>query len=486
MKAVVEPLEDNKVKLSIQVEEQEFEKDIDAAYRKIAREVRIPGFRPGKAPRRILEARLGKETGRAEALRDALPGYYSKAVRDHEVDVVAPPEIDITAGQESGPVEFDAVVEVRPQLHLAGYGGLRVVVPSPVVTEEDIDAQVDRLRGNFGELTPVNRPAIDGDFLTIDLHGSRRGEPVAGLTTDDFVYEVGSGTVLTELDEQLRGAKVGDILAFDADIPGEDPVNLRVLVKDVKEKKLPEVTDEWASEASEFDTVAELRADIEKRMSLVKRVQSTLALRNAAVDALVELVDVDPPASLIDAELERRVQDLNQRLESQGASISEYLQASGQSPEEFVASLREGAVPAVKADLALRAVAEGENLEPTEQDIDDDIERLAASYKMKSKDLRRSLERADQMPAVRSDWKKSKALEWLLEHVEIVDADGQPIDRALLEPDLTTPDTDSPDTDSPAAEATAADTTGTDGPEIASSEADSPESDSQDPETGEP
>ena len=466
MKAVVEPLEGNKVKLTVQVDEQEFEKDIDAAFRKIAREVRIPGFRPGKAPRRILEARLGKETGRAEALREALPGYYSRAVRDNEVDVVAAPEIDITAGEESGPVAFDAVVEVRPQLHLAGYGGLRVVVPSPVVTEEDIDAQVDRLRGNFGELTPVNRPAIDGDFLTIDLHGARNGEPVAGLTTEDFLYEVGSGTVLTELDEQLRGAKVGDILAFDAVIPGEDPANLRVLVKEAQEKKLPEVTDEWASEASEFDTVAELRADIEKRMGLVKRVQSTLALRNAAVDALVELVDVDPPDSLINSELERRVQDLNQRLEAQGATINEYLQASGQSPEQFVASLREGSVPAVKADLALRAVAEGENLEPTDQDIDEEIERLAASYKMKSNDLRRSLERADQMPAVRSDWKKSKALEWLLEHVEIVDADGQPIDRALLEPDLTTSDADSSGTDSP--------------------ETDSSEPDSQDLETGEP
>jgi trigger factor len=466
MKAVVEPLEDNKVKLTIQVDEQEFEKDIDAAFRKIAREVRIPGFRPGKAPRRILEARLGKETGRAEALRDALPGYYSRAVRDHDVDVVAAPEIDITAGQEAGPVEFDAVVEVRPQLHLAGYGGLRVVVPSPVVTDEDIDGQVDRLRGNFGELVEINRPAIDGDFLTIDLHGSRHGEPVAGLTTDDFLYEVGSGTVLSELDEQLRGAKIGDILAFDAEIPGEDPANLRVLVKEAKEKKLPDVIDEWASEASEFDTVEELRADIAKRMGLVKRVQSTLALRNATVDALVELVDIDPPASLIDTEVERRVRDLGQRLEAQGATITEYLEASGQAPEEFVASLREGSVPAVKADLALRAVAEAEHLEPTDQDIDEEIDRLAASYKMKTNELRRSLERADQMPAVRSDWKKSKALDWLVDNVEIVDSDGQPIDRALLEPDSIPSDTHSPDPDSP--------------------DLDSSETDSQETETEEP
>jgi trigger factor len=444
MKAVVEPLEGNKVKLSIEVPEQEFEKAVDAAYRKIAREVRIPGFRPGKAPRRILEARLGKESGRSEALRDALPDYYSQALRDHDVDAIAPPEIDITAGQESGPLAFDAVVEVRPQLHLAGYSGLRVEVPDPRVTEEEIDAQVDRLRGNFGELTTVGRPARSGDHLTIDIKGSRDGQDVAGLTTDDFLYELGSGTVLPELDVKLHGARPGDILAFDADLP-DGSVALKVLVKEVKEKVLPEVTDDWASEASEFDTVAELRADIEKRLSLVKRVQAGMALRNGAVEALVELVDADPPAALIDAELQRRVHDLEHRLEAQRATIEQYLEATGQTPEQLVSSLREGAVAAVKADLALRAVAEAEQFEPTDADIEAEIDRLAQSYKVKPAELRRNLERADQMPAVRSDWKKSKALEWLVEHIEVVDPDGQPIDRALLKPDIDTQESEDPE-----------------------------------------
>jgi trigger factor len=434
MKAVVEPLEGNKVKLTVQVDEQEFEKAIDAAFRRIAREVRIPGFRPGKAPRRILEARLGKESGRAEALRDALPDYYSEALRQHEVDAIAAPEIDITEGQESGAVSFDAVVEVRPQLQLAGYGGLRVEIPNPVVSDEEIDAQVDRLRGNFGELTPVDRPARDGDHLTIDLKGSRDGQDVPGMSTDDFLYELGSGTVLPELDVQLSGARPGDILAFDAELP-DGKVAFKVLVKEVKEKVLPEVTDEWASEASEFDTVAELRDDIANRMGLIKRLQSSMALRNGAIEALVELVDTDPPAPLVDAEVERRVHDLEHRLQAQQASVSQYLEATGQTPEQVVEGMREGASEAVKADLALRAVAEGEQLDPTDADIDTEIERLAESNQMKPAELRRNLERADQMPAVRSDWKKSKALEWLVEHVEVVDADGQPIDRALLEPD---------------------------------------------------
>ena len=434
MKAVVEPLEGNKVKLSIEVEEDEFEKAIDAAFRKIAREVRVPGFRPGKAPRRILEARFGKEAGRAEALRDSLPGYYSQALRDHDVDAIAPPEIDITAGEESGSVAFDAVVEVRPQLKLAGYQGLRVEIPSPAVTDEEIDAQVDRLRSNFGELKSVDRPARDGDHLTIDLKGSRDGEEVTGLTTDDFLYELGSGTVLPELDDQLQGAKVGDILSFEADLPG-GKVEFKVLVKEVKEKVLPEVTDEWASEASEFDTVDELRADITKRIGLVKKVQSTIALRNATIDALVELVDVDAPTPLVDEEVQRRVHDLEHRLQAQNASVAEYLEATGQTPEQVVESMREGAAAAVKADLALRAVAEAEQIEPTDEDLDTEIARLAESYRVKPAELRRNLDRADQMPAVRSDWKKTRALEWLLERVEIVDQEGHPIDRALLEPE---------------------------------------------------
>jgi trigger factor len=433
MKAVVEPLEGNKVKLSVQVEEAEFEKAIDAAFRKIAREVRIPGFRPGKAPRRILEARLGKESGRTEALRDALPDYYSRAIRENEVDAIAPPEIDITAGEKEGPVAFDAVVEVRPRLHLAGYQGLRVEVPSPEVTEEEINAQIDRLRANFGELLTVGRPARDGDHLTIDLRGTRNGEEVSGLTTDDFLYELGSKSVLPELDEQLLGSKVEDIFEFDADLP-DGSVHFKVLVKDVKEKILPEVTDEWASESSEFDTVEELRADITKRIGLVKKVQSTLSLRNAAVDALVELVDLDAPAPLVDAEVQRRVHDLEHRLQAQNVGVAEYLQATGQTPEQVVDSMREGAAQGVKADLALRAIADQEEIEPTDGDIEAEIERLASAYGMKPAELRRNLDRAEQMPAVRSDWKKSKALEWLLERVEIVDPEGRPIDRALLEP----------------------------------------------------
>lgn len=434
MKTTVEPLEGNKVKLSIEVDEHEFERSIDAAFRKIAREVRIPGFRPGKAPRRVIEARFGAGAGRAEALRDALPDYYAQAVRDNDVDVIAPPEIDITAGEDTGPVVFDAVVEIRPQLNLVGYQGLRVTVPKPEVSDADVDAQVDRLRGNFGELVRVDRPARDGDNLTVDLGASRDGEPVAGLSSDDFLYELGSGTVLPELDTQLQGAKTGDIVAFDAELP-DGTVSLRVLVKDVQEKVLPEPTDEWASEASEFDTLDELRADLRQRLESVRKVEAMYAWRNGTVEALIELVEAEPPEPLVQAELERRAHDFAHRLESQGVSIVQYLQATGQDEGQVVAGLRAEAVPSVKADLALRAVAEAEGLEPTDEEVEAEIGRLAAAYGQRPDQLRANLERAGQMPAVRSDLKKSKALEWLGEHVELVDPDGQPVDRTLLAPE---------------------------------------------------
>jgi len=433
MKTSVEPLEGNKVKLSVEVEEQEFESRVDATMRRIAREVRIPGFRPGKAPRRLLEARMGKASVRQETMRDALPELYAQAVRENEIDAIAAPEIDITSGEEGGPIQFDAVVEVRPLLQLAGYQGLRVTVPRPGVTGDELSRQIDRLRQPFGELRAVTRPAQDGDHATIDIAGTKDGEAVDSLTATDFLYEVGSGGILPEVDDNLRGANNGETLTFDA-AAGEDKLSFTVTVKEIKEMVLPEVNDEWASEASEFATVAELEDDLRTRMSEVKKMQANIALRDEVVKALVELVDDDAPEALVKAEVERRVHDLAHRLERQGATLGDYLQAIGQQEQQLLDELRAGATESVKADLALRAVATGEGIEATEEDVDEEIVKLAAQLNTDAATVRRQLERSDQMPAVRSDIRKAKALGWLVDHVEIVDDEGKPIDRADLEP----------------------------------------------------
>ena len=452
MKATVETLEGNKVKVSVEVDETEFESAVDDAFRRIAREVRIPGFRPGKAPRRVLEAQLGTGFAREEALRHALPEYYAQAVRENDVDVIAPPEIDITGGEEDGPVVFDAVVEIRPEIAIRGHDDLTVTIPSPLVSDEEVDAQVERLRQNFAELATVDRAAQDGDNVTIDIAGWEDDEPVSGLTADDYLYEVGAGAVVAEIDDQLRGAKVGDILEFDAEHPDPDSeasLRIRILVKEIKEKVLPEVDDEWANEASEFETVEALREDLRKRSAMTRVIMAQMGLRNGAAQAAGDLVDADDvPEAMVSAEMEHRLQDLAMRLEAQGMDFDSYMAASGQDQEGMVAELRDAAVMATKADLALRGIAEAEGLDATGGDLDEELEKLAERVEQSSAEVRLALEEGDQIPAVRSDLRKRKALDWLVEHVQIVDEDGTPVDRA----DLEAPEVEEPEDDQSEAE----------------------------------
>jgi trigger factor len=441
VKAIVEPLEGNKVKLSIEVEETEFDKAIDAAFRKIAREVRIPGFRPGKAPRKVLERRFGHEVGREQALQDSLPEYYSRALREQDVDAIAPPDIDITAGQDGGPLTFDAIVEVRPEVEVAGYEGLRVTLDRPEVTDEEVQDQIDRMRQVQATLVEVDRPAQDDDVLTIDITGSLDGEVQDGLTATDYSYTVGSGSITPEVDEQLRGSTPGDILAFDATHPDQSEarqLQFRVLVKQVNRRELPEADDAWASENSEFDTIDELRESIRERMLAVRRAQAQGQLREKAGEALSRLVTEDPPETLVRHEVEHRKQDVAMRLQAQGIDVA----SEGGLPDEMTQRLEEAADKVVRVDLALRAVADAEDLDCTDDELGSEIASIAEQVGQKPRRVFEDLERGGQLSAVRSDVKKRKALDWLLERVEIVDPEGQPIDRAELEgADLESDDT---------------------------------------------
>ena len=449
VKTTVSPLEGNKVRLSVEVDEDEFDKAVAAAYKKIAREVRIPGFRPGKAPRKVLERRLGGDVGRQQALQDALPEYYARALDQNEVDPIDSPEIEITAGQEEGDVSFDAVVEVRPEVQVPGYGGLRVEIDRPEPDEAEVDAQIDRLRQVDGKLEDVERPAQDDDVVTIDITGYLDGEVQDGLTAEDYSYMVGSGQVTPEVDTELQGKKAGDILEFDATHPDEDEerqLRFRVLVKQVRTRVLPEVTDEWAAENSEFETVEELRDSIRQRSLLVRKAQAQAQLREKTGEALAKLVDEEIPKSLVDHEVQHRAQDFAMRLQAQGMGLDQWLQMTGSSPEQFTGELRDTAESAVRVDLALRAVADAEGIEATDEDVDLEIEQVAERVNETPARVRAEFERGGQLTAVRSDIRKRKALDWLLERVEIVDDAGQPIDRADLE---LTPagDSDAPEGD---------------------------------------
>lgn len=437
MKSTVSTLDDNRVKLTVEVDESEFDDALDVTFRKIAQEVRIPGFRPGKAPRKILEARIGPEIARGEALRDAIPDYYGAALREHLVDAIAPPEIDITDGEEHGAVVFDAVVEVRPSIEIDGYDGLQVELPSPVASDDDIDAQIDRVREQYADLEEVDRPAIDGDHVLMDIAGSQDGEEIGGLTAQDYSYEVGIEALVVELDENLRGSKPGDILEFGADHPSEDDVTLdfRVLVKAVRQKVLPELTDEWVAENTEFESAEAMRSDSAERLNAIKSSQARSAVRDRVAAALRDLADVDPPEPMVQAMMEDQLQNLAMSLQAQGMQIEQWLAMTGTTQEQFRDQLQDGARSGAIVDLALRAVAAAEDLAPTDDEVTDELEHTASHLELGVDEVRQRLTDADGLMGIRAELTKRKALDWLLERAELVDEDsGEAIDRSLLDP----------------------------------------------------
>ena len=437
MESTLAPDGDGKVRISIRLDGQEMARAEDAAYRRIARQVRLPGFRPGKAPRKVLEARLGTGYIRAEAMQDALPDYYQQAVVHHDVDVIAPPEIDITAGQDDGPVSFDAVVEVRPSVSADGYDALAVEVPSPVPTDEEISGRIDALRAQFSELETVSRPAIDTDHVTIDVFGSHDGVEVEGLTVTDYTYEVGSGAVVPEIDENLRSARAGDILEFNAAHPDPETDGLlrfRILVKEVQARILPDLDDDLVQSASEFETVEDFRDDVTERLTEAKRAQVRMMLRERVSEAVADLVVAELPEALVDSETDRRLGDLQQVLQGQNGDLDGYLAATGQSIEELRGQLREAAEQSVRLDLGLRAVADAESLEVDDADLQADAERTAERMDLDPGEVRGRLDRSGGWSALRAERRKAMALDWLMENATAIDPDGAAVDPALLAP----------------------------------------------------
>ena len=400
--------------------------------------MRIPGFRPGKAPRQLLEARLGTDIAREQALQDALPQYYVDAVTEHDVDVIAPPEIEITAGQEDGDVEFDAVVEVRPQVQPARLRrAARSSCRSRRSATSDVDQQVDALRDRFADLADSDFPLIDEAYATIDISGDdrrrsgrrphrdrllvprrfRHGRRPSSTTSCAARSPARSSSSPRRLPERF-----GEHAGNDGDVP-------RVIVKEAKQKVLPELTDEWASEASEFDTVDELRADVRKRLEMMQKLQAQMAVRDKVLEAAADLRSG------------RRARRRSSTAKRAGASkisrtgfhirarrSSSTCRRPGQEPQAFIDEIRVGAGQAVLADLALRAVVAQEEIAATDDELDAEIARLAERAEQKPEKVRRELERSGALETVRSDVARGKALEFLVEHANVVDEDGNAID----------------------------------------------------------
>ena len=446
VRSSVKTLEDNRVKLTVELDEAEFEPEIEAAFKRIAREVRIPGFRPGRVPRRLLEARLGPQTGRVEALRASLPDYYARAVVEHDVDAIDAPSIEIVEGSESGPVCFDAVVEVRPMVAVSGYDSLRVQIPSPIVDPSEIDAEFDHFRQQFAELSGVSRAGQDGDHLRIDISCTLGGEAVDGLTASDYDYRLGAGAVVAEIDQNLRGASAGDILEFDAAHPDPDedlPLRFRVLVKEILQTVLPELTDDFVATNSEYERVEDFRAAVHAAHSGTSTMRAAAARHEGIVDAIAALVIDDVPEGMVEGEAASHLESLVGDLSRQGYELDDYLATIGQSSEELTAGIRSRALRSVKLDLALRAVAAAEGLEADDDAVEAELRRALLVSSGNGDEENATAEAArflqqlassGRLSTMRSEMSKRAALEWITERVELVDHSGAVVDPELLNP----------------------------------------------------
>ena len=427
MQTTVEATDTHVVKLTVEVEAERVGKDLAAAYRKVAREVRIPGFRKGKVPRQVIDAQIGREAVLGEFVEDAVPEYYREALRENELAPIAEPDIDLEQVEEGKPLVFSATVEVRPRLHLEerDYKGLKVQRPSVEVTDAEVEELLDSLRERFAELETAQRPAITGDYVVIDLRATLHDEEVVEATRPDFLYEVGAGEFTGKLDEQLEGKRAGDIVTFNAELDarfGErsgQEVSFQVLVKEVKGKRLPEADDDFAKTASEFDTLDELKDALREQIGKNKERSADAAVRDAVLDALVEATEVDIPERLIEQETEHRVIHASERAQQMGLTLDQLLGLQGWDEERFRADARAHAERAITADLALEAVARAEDLQVTAEELAQEIGQLAQALGREPKEVAKSLERSGQVVSLAGDIIRSKALDVLVEHADV-------------------------------------------------------------------
>jgi trigger factor len=425
VRSTLETVEPTKVRINVVVEPDELGPAIDRTARRLSREVRVPGFRKGKVPRQVIEARIGRDALLAEAIeQEAVPEFYAKAIEELGVRPLSRAQVEPPDYTDGEPLSFSATIEVMPDLDLPPYRGIEVERPSLEVTDEHVDAQLERLRERFAQLEVIGRPLAKGDFAQIDLRATHHTEEIPELTRTDFLYEVGSGTAVPELDTELEGKRKGDILKFNATLPeeageglGGREVTFQVLVKEAKAKVLPKLDDDFAQEASEFDTLEELRADLRQRLEEAAEAQRASELETRVLQAYLDQAEVPVPESMVHDELHYRANRFAQQLTMMGTNLDQYLQALGQTADDVEADLRAQSERAVRAQLVLEAIAQAEGFEATDEEIEAELRRQAQRVGRDPEEVRRAL--ADgRIGVIAGDILRSKALAYMVEHAE--------------------------------------------------------------------
>jgi len=444
MRATTSPLDNNKVKLVVEIDETEMGVALDAAAATLAQQVNVKGFRKGKVPKQVLVANIGGPAVlRSEAIRESLPDFYARAISETMIDPIGQPEVNITAGEDEGILVFEADVEVRPTVEIAGYQGLRVTIPSPVVSDDELEGQINRFRETDAVLEDVDRPIVGGDLVNMDIRAQRPASEGEPLEMSDFMYTVGSGSIAPEVDDLILGLRAGEELVVTANAGDGQNIVYTMQLKQVKERILPELTDEWVEENTDWPTVEEMRDAVLTQMGKMKVVEAQMSQRDATLVALGELVADDlVPEVLVDAEANDRMHDLGHRLAQQKMDLQQFLQATGQTPDQLLSAVRADAHRAVKIDLALRALVSAEGLEPSDEEVEAELLKTAEAMSVAPETLRDNLYQTGRVVSFRAEVAKMKATNWLNDNVVFVDHLGLVIDKSLLTQDQSVEDDD--------------------------------------------
>ncbi|QTF71738.1 trigger factor [Arthrobacter woluwensis] len=422
MKSAVENLSPTRVKLNVEVPFEELKPSIDEAYKTIASQIQVPGFRKGKVPSKLVDQRVGRGYVLETAINDGLNGWYQQAVAETEIRPLSRPEVEITEVPDpsatDGELKFQVEVDVRPEVELPDYAGLKVEVAAAEASEADVDKALEDLRSRFGTLVAADRPAADDDFITIDIAASIDGEEVDSAS--GLSYQVGSGTMLEGLDEAVTGLSVDEDAVFDTTLVGGEhagaKAQVKVVLKSVKVRELPKADDDFAQLASEFDTIAELREDLAKQAAEGKLMEQGVEARDKVLDKLVELISVPVPESVIEEQIEQHFSPENNHA------------GEDHDTEEHRAEVKANSERAFQNEIILDAIADKEEVGVSQNELIDYLVTTASQYGMEPNQFAQILDQAGQVPLMVAEVRRRKALAVVLGQAEVVDSEGKAVD----------------------------------------------------------
>ncbi|MGV0748451.1 trigger factor [Mycolicibacter heraklionensis] len=434
MKSTVEQLTPTRVRINVEVPFTELQPDFERTYKQLAQQVRVPGFRPGKAPAKLIEARFGRAAVLQQVVNEALPSRYSEAVTSSDLKPLGQPDIEVTKLDDGENITFTAEVDVRPEISLPDLEQLKITVDPIEVNEDEVDAELDSLRARFGTLTGVERPAAKGDFVSIDLDATIDGEPVEGAATEGLSHEVGSGQLIEGLDDAIVGLSAGESKSFTTKLAagpqaGKD-AEVTVTVQSVKERELPEADDEFAQLASEYDTIGELRENLTEQVSRTKRIQQAEKVREATLETLVEQVEMPLPEAVVQAHIDNALHNALHGLDHDENKFAESLAEKGSSRAEFDAETRSEAEKSVKTQLLLDALGDKLEIQVGQNDLTQHLVLMARQYGIPPQQLVQFLQQNNQLPAVFADVRRGMALAAAVRAAAVSDTAGNEIDTA--------------------------------------------------------